>query len=275
MPSGPISPKIVTLTTDFGHDDSYVGQMKGILLSVDPEIRFVDLCHDVPPTAIAEGAYVLETGYSCFPARTVHMAVVDPGVGTERRPLAVEAGSWYFVVPDNGLLTRVLAREPLREARVIEQQAYLRPSRSSTFEGRDVFAPAAAWIACGVELKRLGPPAGELVRLPGVRPEIRPGLAVEIPVLHVDRFGNVVLDVHLDQLVALLGEPPFTAACLRLQAPRGEVARFFRTFGDAVGAEPFLLINSAGYLEVAVQGGRADLVLGLAAGARSVLTVTA
>jgi S-adenosylmethionine hydrolase len=201
------------------------------------------------------------------------LAVVDPGVGTERRPLAVRAGSWFFVAPDNGLLTRVLNREPLHEARIIEQGAFLRPARSSTFEGRDLFAPAAAWIAGGVALERLGRAADDLVRLPQLRPEIDRAAPVEIPVLHVDRFGNVVLDVHVNSLTALLGQLPFPAAALRLQTPAGEIDRCLRTFDDAVGEEPFLLVNSAGYLEVAVRRGRADQVSGLGPGARPVLTV--
>jgi S-adenosylmethionine hydrolase len=273
MENGALSTRIVTLTTDFGHLDSYVGQMKGAMLSVDSQLRIVDLCHGVRATSVAQGAYLLETGYSVFPAGTVHVAVVDPGVGTERRPLAVRAGSWFFVAPDNGLLTRVLLREPLHEARIIEEEAFLRPVRSSTFEGRDLFAPAAASIAGGAELARIGPLASELVRLPEVRPAIGLGAPVEVPVLHVDRFGNVVLDVHVDSLTALVGEAPYRTSALRLRTPAGEIDRCLRTFADAVGDEPFLLVNSAGYLEVAVQRGRADLVTGLVPGARPVLTV--
>jgi S-adenosylmethionine hydrolase len=194
------SPKILTLTTDFGLRDSYVGQMKGAVLAVDHEIRVVDLCHEVPPQRILSGAYLLETGYAAFPAGSVHVAVVDPGVGTRRRPLAVRAGSHLFVAPDNGLLSRVLDREPLREAHVIEEERYLRSPRSATFEGRDLFAPAAAWLARGVEPGELGRAAGKIVRLPASGHALRPGVPAEIDVLHVDRFGNVALDLRADIL---------------------------------------------------------------------------
>ncbi len=266
---------IVTLTTDFGVHDSYVGQMKGAVLSVDAGLRVVDLCHEVPAQRIDAGAYVLETGYAAFPEGTVHVAVVDPGVGTSRRALAVRAGSHFFVAPDNGLLTRVLLREPLAEARMLENADYLGAAGSATFEGRDRFAPAAAWIARGTALDRLGPPAGELVRLPGVRPPLRAGEPTAVPALAVDRFGNVALDVHEADLSALLGRPAGPGCRLRLETPAGEVTEFRRTFAEGGGSRPFLLVNSAGYLEVALWKGRADAALGLEVGSRPVLTVQA
>lgn len=264
---------IVTLTTDFGLLDSYVGQMKGAVLRVDPAIRVVDLCHEVPAQRVDAGAYVLETGYAAFPEGTVHVAVVDPGVGTSRRALAVQAGSHYFVAPDNGLLTRVLLREPLAEARLLENESYLGPERSATFEGRDRFAPAAAWIARGTALDRLGPEVADPVRLPGVRPSLRAGKPTPVAVLAVDRFGNVTLDAHESDLRALLGTPPGPGCGLCLETPAGEVAEFRRTFAEGSGSAPFLLLNSAGYLEVAVWVGRADAALGLAVGSRPVLTL--
>lgn len=262
---------IVTLTTDFGHLDSYVGQMKGALLSVDPAIRVVDLCHEVPPQRIDAGAYQLETGYAFFPPGTVHVAVVDPGVGSSRRALAVRAGAHYFVAPDNGLLTRVLLREPLHAAHLLEERSFLRPVRSATFEGRDRFAPAAAWIARGTDLERLGPPAGELERLGEVRPPLHPGRPTAVPVLAVDRFGNVALDAHEADLTALLGQAPRPGSALRLETPGGTVTEFRRTYEDGRTAGPFLLINSAGYLEAALWAARADEALGLGQGARPLL----
>lgn len=263
---------IVTLTTDFGLRDSYVGQMKGALLSVAPGIRVVDLCHELPAHRIDSGAYLLETGYSAFPPGTVHVAVVDPGVGTSRPAVAVRAGSHFFVAPDNGLLTRVLLREPLVEAYRLEDPSFTGPARSPTFEGRDRFAPAAAWIARGTALDRLGPPAGDLERIGGVRPPLFLGQPGEVPVLAVDRFGNVAVDAHTHDLTALLGHPPRPGCPLRLETPGGLVSEFRRTFGDGRGAGPFLLINSAGYLEVALRNARADAALGLSLDSRPVLT---
>lgn len=268
VPSG-----IITFTTDFGLRDSYVGQMKGAALSVAPDARLVDLCHEVPPQQVAAGAYVLETGYGVFPAGTVHVAVVDPGVGTGRGAVAVRAGDQFFVAPDNGLLTRVLRREPLHEAHLLTDAAFQRPERSATFDGRDLFAPAAAWVARGTELRRLGPPAAELVRLEGVRPEIRLGKATPVPVVWVDRFGNVTLDVHRETLRKLLGPEPWSGAPLRLVAGDREVRAFHRTFADAEHGAPFLLVNSSGYLEVALREARADHALGLEPGSNALLTI--
>jgi len=263
---------IVTLTTDFGRLDSYVGQMKGALLAVAPGIRIVDLCHEVPPHRIDAGAYLLETGYAVFPPGTVHVAVVDPGVGSSRRALAVRAGVHYFVAPDNGLLTRVLLREPLHEARLLDDESFFRPVRSATFEGRDRFAPAAAWIARGTELARLGPPAGTLERIGEVRPKLHAGRPTAVPVLAVDRFGNVALDAHEADLAALLGQAPAPGSALRLETPGGPVTVFRDTYENGRGEGPFLLVNSAGYLEAALCGSRADEALGLGPGSRALLT---
>jgi S-adenosylmethionine hydrolase len=258
--------KIITLTTDFGGADSYVGQMKGAALTIDPDVRLVDLCHGVPPQDVRAGSYVLESGYGAFPAGTVHVAVVDPGVGTDRRMVAVQAGEHFFLAPDNGLLTRVLRRERLVAAHLIQHDSFLGPRRSTTFAGRDVFAPAAAWMCRGIDLDRLGPPATELVELDPGSERLELGRAVRIPVVHVDHFGSVVLDVRIEALTSVLGHAPDERSSLRLSAEKGQVARFHTTYARAEGAEPFFLINSAGYLEVAVRGGRADEALGLRAG---------
>jgi S-adenosylmethionine hydrolase len=265
---------IVTLTTDFGLADSYVGQMKGAALAVDPGLRLVDLCHEVPSHDVAAGAYLLESGYAAFPEGTIHVAVVDPGVGTERRPIAVRADRHFFVGPDNGLLSRVLRREASREAHVLRDPALRRPVTSPTFEGRDVFAPAAAWIARGVDLERFGPAAGDLVRLPGLGRRLRRGAAERLRVVWIDRFGNVVLDARLDSLTETLGRPPSSSHDLRLVTPRGDVIREFRrTYATGQGRGPFLLINSADYLEVAVLSDRADRRLDLAVGVEVELTL--
>jgi hypothetical protein len=185
----------------------------------------------------------------------------------------VRAGSHLFVAPDNGLLTRVLEREPRIEAHVIQEESYLRPERSATFEGRDLFAPAAAWLARGIDPRELGPPAGELVRLPASFTDLSLGVPAEIPVLWVDRFGNVTLDLRAAVLREVLGVPPDSRTPCTLIAPGGTVVAFRRTFADQTGSAPFLLVNSAGYVEIAVKNGRADDALQLTPGAPTVLTV--
>ena len=259
-------PKILTFTTDFGTSDTYVGQMRGVVLSVAPEAILVDLSHDVPAHDVPAGAYVLQTGYSVFPNGTIHVAIVDPGVGTPRRGIAVRTERYTFIAPDNGLLTRVLEEDPPLEAYVLEASHYRRPSVSATFEGRDVFAPAAAWIARGTPISNLGQPAGELVRLPVHRPEIEPGVAFRTRVLLVDRFGNVTLDLPRRYLEAELRDPGAFGR-IRVCTPRGQVSGFCRTYGEGPDADPFLVWNSADHLEVAVRNGRAADKLGLTAGA--------
>lgn len=264
---------LITLTTDFGLEDSYVGQVKGAILAVDPGLTIVDLCHHVAPQDVRGGAYILETGYAAFPAGTIHVAVVDPGVGTERRMLAVQAGGHRFLAPDNGLVGRVLERATPFVAHAIQNRAFFGPRASATFAARDIFGPVAAWIARGVELERLGPAVTDLVGLPAERPRLELGRAVRVPVVAIDRFGNVVLDVTVEALTALLGHPPDGRSFLHLVAEGGEASRFVRTYGDAVGREPALLVNSAGYLEVAVASGRADVALGVRVGMHPALRV--
>ncbi len=259
--------RIVTLLTDFGTADTFVGQMKGAILAVNPDVAVVDLTHEVPPQDVEAGAFLLATAYGAFPAGTVHVAVVDPGVGTTRRRLAVRTDRFYFVAPDNGVLSRVLDEDPAGAAHAVEAAHYLAREVSATFEGRDVFAPIAGWISKGTELSNLGPPAGPLVRLPAPAPLVA-GAPATVRVAFVDRFGNVALDLSRRRLEAWLGE---RALALRVETPGGEVSSVRRTYAEAEGSAPFLLLNSAGYLEIAVREGRADRALGLARGAEVVV----
>jgi len=265
--------KIITLLTDFGDRDTYVGQMKGAALAIEPDARLVDLCHEVPAHDVRAGAFLLETGYAAFPPGTVHVAVVDPGVGTDRRMVAVRAGEYYFLAPDNGLLGRVLGRQKATGAHVLQNPSLFGPRGSATFAGRDVFAPAAAWILRGMDLERLGPPAGELVTPDPDRPRIELGRPVRVPVVHVDHFGNVVLDVRVETLTSVLGHRPGPDTAMRLVTEAGQVTRVLETYGHAGGREPFFLVNSAGYLEIAVDSGRACDVLGLRPGTHPELKV--
>src|SRR5580658_3645904 len=146
---------ILTLTTDFGASDHYVGAMKGVMLSICPQAQIVDICHDVTPFQIAEGAYVIAQAYECFPKKTVHVVVVDPGVGTARRPILVEAAGQFFIGPDNGVLCMVYSRQK-HKVRVIANETYFRKPVSATFHGRDIFAPVAAHLAAGVAPARMG-----------------------------------------------------------------------------------------------------------------------
>lgn len=238
---------IVTLCTDFGLRDGYVAAMKGAMLAVAPGLTLVDISHEVAPQAIAEGAFVLSTAYDAFPAGTVHLAVVDPGVGSARRALAVRTPRHTLVAPDNGVLTHVLRREGVVAAVALAEPAYWRRPVSATFHGRDVFAPVAAHLALGVPLEALGPPAEDLVTLDWPAPERRGALLLG-HVAHVDRFGNVISDVP----AALLGDA--RVAEVEVGALRvGGAGGLLRTYAEAPRGGALALIGSHGHLEVAVR----------------------
>jgi S-adenosylmethionine hydrolase len=256
--------RTITLTTDFGSTDTWVGQIKGAILAVDPSIAIVDLCHEVPPHDVRAGAWQLEVGHGAFPPGTIHLAVVDPGVGTARRAVAVETARYVFVGPDNGLLARALAHEiPLR-AHLLTDPQYVSAAPSPTFHGRDVFAPAAAWIARGVPLDALGPPAGALAPLDRTVPAIARGACSEVAVVAIDRFGNVVLDLRAEEIERALGRDWRDRVEIEI-AGRPPLC-FARTYGEAPADATFFLVGSAGYLEIARREASAARATALAAG---------
>ena len=255
---------IVSLTTDFGTDDHYVAAVKATLLSRTPRLHIVDVTHHVPAHDVAAGAWIVLNAAPAFPAGTVHLAVVDPGVGTARRPIAVAAGGHLFVGPDNGLFSYVLENDPA--ARVIALTRVPAPASgvSPVFHGRDLFAPAAALLAEGASPDSLGDKVSDPVRLDLPRPLPAPGGALRARVAHVDHFGNVVLYVTRAALEAWLhGAPP---AGLVARAGSARVTRLVSTYGDAPAGEPVMIVNSSGFLELGVNQGRAADLLGLRAG---------
>ena len=242
---------IITLTTDFGLRDPYVAQMKAVILGVAPGATIVDLTHELAPHDIVEAALALDASAGFFPSGTIHVAVVDPGVGTARRGLVVAAGNSTFVAPDNGLLTPVFARGVWRAFALMTAELRL-PRVSRTFHGRDVFAPAAAHVARGVPLARFGGRVADPVTLPWPSARRR-GATVVGAVIHVDRFGNLVTSIGASD-VAHLGED----LALRI---RGRVVPVVGTYGDLDRGSAGALLGSSGRLEVAVREGRgADLL---------------
>jgi hypothetical protein len=242
---------IVTLLTDFGTDDTYVGQMKGVILARCPSARVIDLTHAVRPQAVIQGAFLLETALDVFPSGTVHVAVVDPGVGTSRRGLAVTAAGQLFVGPDNGLFTPALSR-PGWEAFELRAAEYRLPTVSVTFHGRDVFGPAAAHLALGVAPTRLGPPARDPVRL-GWPTAHAVGDDLVGEVVHVDRFGNLLTSIGVDALEQTAARHG-GAVTVRIA---GRPIPLVRTYGDLAPGSAGALVGSAGRLEVAVREGSA------------------
>jgi len=263
------TPPVITLTTDFGLADHYVGTMKGVILSRCPDARLVDISHELPPFSIVAGAYTIDQAAPYFAPGTVHLVVVDPGVGSARKPLLVEALGQYFVAPDNGVLSLIAARDRNARAYEISNRELWLPSPSSTFHGRDIFAPVAAAIASGAATGlHIGKLAAEMELLPDLTavqmgPECWRGM-----VLSVDRFGNIITNLRASDCRRI------SSSAFHLDLPNGQVAAFRQTFAEAAEGLVFAYFGSSGYVEIGMNQESAAAQLGAAAGDRLTLRVT-
>lgn len=242
---------IITLLTDFGARDEYVGCLKGVILGINPTAVLVDLSHEVPPRDIQTGAFILAAAAPYFPPGTVHLAVVDPGVGTGRRALAARARGHFWVGPDNGLFHLIFAGQADLDLVSLENPAYFLPQVSATFHGRDLFAPVAAHLSLGVDLARLGPALSNPVHLPWPTPICRAEM-IQGEIIHVDRFGNLVSNISAGDLHTWLGGGNF-----HLQVGSVILTRLHRTYGEAALGALLALPGSHGFLEIACSGGDA------------------
>ena len=266
---------LITLLTDFGTADGYVGSMKGIMLGIAPEARLVDLSHQIAPQNVRQAAYVLYTAYPFFPSHTLHLIVVDPGVGSARRPIALRTPRGAFVGPDNGVFSYVMAQEPVEAVVELSDPRYRLSQVSHTFHGRDVFAPAAAHLAAGVPIAELGPPVPDPITFSMPRVEITFD-GVNGEVLHADHFGNVITSIgrlfwygeELSLEPAFQGavdsEPVrFEASTALISAAGQEMEGMHRTYAEVERGEVLALVGSEGYLEIAVREGSGADSLGL------------
>ena len=254
-----MSSSIITLTTDFGVSSPYVAQMKGVILSICSRVTLVDLSHAIGPQNIREGAVVLADVTPRFPQESIHVAVVDPGVGTARRLVYAEIGEQRYVAPDNGLLSWLAAVTKPRLIVAIEKDAFWLPQRSNTFHGRDILAPVAAHLANGLDPGKLGTPCDELVMLEWpLRKRSSSGVTGEV--LFIDSFGNVITNINADELEAIGSASSLVVDCAGRKM-RGVVP----TYGAAMPGEIVALIDSQGRLEIARVGGNAakDLQIGV------------
>lgn len=247
---------IIALLTDFGLRDHYVGTMKGVMLGICPDATLVDLNHDIPPQDIMTGALELATSYRYFPAGTIFVAVVDPGVGSSRRAIAADGGGYRFVGPDNGVLSVALGEVASPRVFELSDPRYARPSISRTFEGRDRFAPAAAWLASGIDVSVVGDPIDAFVRLELARPIVTTA-AIEGEVLRVDRFGNLITNIDRPQLDAFLGGG---TAVVSVNARR--IPGIVGTYADVGEGDLCALVGSSDRLEISLRGGSAAASLG-------------
>jgi hypothetical protein len=256
---------VVTLVTDFGTRDIYVAAMKGVILTIAPAVTIVDLSHEVPPQDVQEAAWLLRASYGYYPSGTVHVAVVDPGVGTARRAIAVSAGGMKFVAPDNGVLSWALDAAGDAHAIEITNAAYMRPDVSPTFHGRDIFAPAAAHLAAGIAIDALGPPITDVVRLAWPVPRIFDD-RIECDVVHVDRFGNLITSLTRAIFDGWRG-----GSTVSMEAGGVRIARVVRTYADTPAGAIAALFESSGHLELAAREFSASSVLGLSRGAQVIV----
>ncbi len=255
-----MTPPTITLTTDFGLVDHFVGVMKGVILGIAPKVQIVDITHEVQPFEINEGAFIVAEAYKYFPKKTVHVIVVDPGVGSERRPILAEMAGQYFIAPDNGVLSMIYSREQKKKVRHISNDKYFLHPVSRTFHGRDVFSPVAAHLAAGVPAARFGKLIDDYVKLSIGKPT-RTGKRVWTGlVLKVDRFGNLITNLRLDEF------PEIKTRRFELNAGLQQISHLAETFSECPPGELFVVSGSSGYLEVAANQGSAAKLLGVAGG---------
>jgi len=256
-------PHVVTLTTDFGLADHFVGAMKGVLLDVLPEANIVDISHAVQAFDVLDGALMISEAYSYFPAGTVHMVVVDPGVGSERRPILATVGEHYFVAPDNGVLSLVYQNAERISVREITSSHYFRQPVSTTFHGRDIFAPVAANLAKGVDPAKFGEEITDYAAFAAPKPKAAPDGSLRGIVLKIDRFGNLMTNIRATDAPHLLGE---NAPPSRIVIGQHEIAEILTHYAQGRPGKLFGIIGSAGYLEISSNRASAAKLLGAVKG---------
>jgi S-adenosyl-L-methionine hydrolase (adenosine-forming) len=255
MPSG-----LITLTTDFGQADHFAGVMKGVILGIAPRARIVDITHEIAPYSVTDASFVIGQAWRYFPKGTIHVVVVDPGVGTSRRPLLAEAGGHFFVAPDNGVLSMIYEDSP-HKVRVISNPKLMRKQISRTFHGRDVFAPASAHLASGIAPLQFGKLIRDYVRSWNTKP-LR--LAEQVwrgTILRTDRYGNLITNFQVDEFAGINNRP------FELRAGTVRIRRLALNYAETEIGELFVISGSSGYLEIAANQASAASRLGCSAGA--------
>ena len=278
-------PRVITLLTDFGNQDAYVGIMKGVIAGINPFANIVDICHSIPPQDIFSSAYLLYSSYKYFPRKTIHVAVVDPGVGSRRDIVCVETKDYFFLVPDNGILGFIIQNEKPKSIFRITNNKYFLPSPSNTFHGRDVFAPVAAHLSLGLKPQQLGIKINQLEQLYMPKPVHKKAGRVEGQIIYIDRFGNLISNITKEYLLKGVGGRKSGVGSKKSEV-RGKTPDAFekiskekilskydimettigkkrivglsKAYTDAKPGEPLVLIGSAGFLEVSINQGNAQ-----------------
>ena len=254
---------IITLTTDFGSNDHFVGAMKGVILDIVPDAQIVDICHAVQAFDVLDGALTISQAYSYFPNRTVHVVVVDPGVGTARRPIVASCDKYHFVAPDNGVLSLVYAREPRMHVRHITSEHYFLQPVSNTFHARDIFSPVAAYLAKEVDSLKFGDEIEDYVRFSAPKPKAADGNRLRGVVLKIDRFGNLVTNITPQDAPMIFGADP---KAFKIVVGSREITEIHSAYAEAAPGEVFGILGSMGFLEIAANRGAAAQLTGAGKG---------
>ena len=256
----PTPSHIITLMTDFGTSDHYVGVMKGVILNINPQAQIVDITHTIPPQDIHGAALLINSAYRYFSTGTIHVIVVDPGVGSKRRAIICQTETAYFVCPDNGILTHILYNEKRIHTVAVENSAYFLPQVSNTFHGRDIFAPVAAHLSRGVSIGELGTPVTHLVQLPSPRPQVT-DTAIIGHIIWIDSFGNLVTNISHEILESLEGRNGVV-----VHAGGVDINHINHSYAESAVGEVLAIIGSSNRLEISINQGNAAQVLGLKRG---------
>lgn len=265
----PAAISLITLLTDFGERDYFVASMKGVILNINPQARIVDLSHQISPYQVEEAAYVLKSSYRYFPDGTVHVAVVDPGVGSARRPLLISTSRYFFLAPDNGLLTDVLQDELSVEVRQIENKQYRLDAEGATFDGRDLFAPAAAWLTRGQAPGTFGRLIRDAATLPTQEPAWE-GSTFMGRIIYVDHFGNLISNITPSHLAEFRRYTKRASVSIRIAGTM--IDDLTTCYADGSTGAPRAVINSNGHVEVFVKEGSAAQMLNVGRGERMEIT---
>jgi S-adenosylmethionine hydrolase len=259
---------IITLTTDFGSNDHFVGTMKGVILDIVPEAEIVDICHSVQAFDVLDGALTISQAYSYFPTRTVHIVVVDPGVGTARRPILASSDKHHFVAPDNGVLSMVYARESRMHVRHITSEHYFLQPVSNTFHARDIFAPVAAYLAKDVDALKFGDEIEDFVKFNAPKPKAVDENRLRGVVLKVDRFGNLVTNITPADAPMLFGA---AAGGFKIVVGSKEITEIHNAYAEGAPGQVIGILGSMGYLEIAANRGAAAQLTGVGKGAEVII----
>jgi len=254
---------IITLTTDFGYKDPFVGIMKGIIMDINPAAKIVDITHGIGPQNILEAALVLEMSFKTFSHNTIHLVVVDPGVGSSRRPILAFTEDYYFIGPDNGVFSRVFSLSGRLSVIHITSSHYFLKKDGSTFQGRDLFAPIAGWLSKGIEVTNFGEPVTDFNKLSIPSPRLTGKNVIEGEVTYIDRFGNTMTNIHINKINEITGSNSENKIRVLI---KGKELPFKTFYAEVKDTGLYALINSFGYLELFVRNGNAARSFGIKTG---------